>query len=80
MSGTQPSASGSSGSASAVMTSQHKMKYKNVGLDSAELRRRREEEGIQLRKQKRDEQMFKKRNLNANDDSIQVIITITNLY
>lgn len=32
--------------------------YKNKGMDQSELRRRREEEGIQLRKQKRDEQVF----------------------
>lgn len=31
--------------------------YKNKALDSQELRRRREEEGIQIRKQKRDEQV-----------------------
>ena len=31
--------------------------YKNKGMDQSELRRRREEEGIQLRKQKRDEQV-----------------------
>ncbi|XP_078327247.1 uncharacterized protein LOC111103812 isoform X1 [Crassostrea virginica] len=37
--------------------------YKNKALDSQELRRRREEEGIQLRKQKRDEQLFKRRNV-----------------
>lgn len=42
----------------------HRLKsYKNKALDSLELRRRREEEGIQLRKQKRDEQLFKKRNV-----------------
>lgn len=36
----------------------HRLKsYKNKALDSLELRRRREEEGIQLRKQKRDEQV-----------------------
>lgn len=36
----------------------HRLKsYKNKALDSQELRRRREEEGIQLRKQKRDEQV-----------------------
>lgn len=34
----------------------HRLKsYKNKALDTQELRRRREEEGIQLRKQKRDE-------------------------
>ena len=33
--------------------------YKNKALDSQELRRRREEEGVQLRKQKRDEQVRK---------------------
>ena len=32
--------------------------YKNKGLDSVELRRQREEEGVQLRKQKRDEQVI----------------------
>jgi len=35
-----------------------------MGLDSQELRRRREEEGVQLRKQKREEQIFKRRNVN----------------
>ena len=29
--------------------------YKNKGMDQSEMRRRREEEGIQLRKQKREE-------------------------
>lgn len=41
----------------------HKYRYKNVGLDSQELRRRREEEGVQLRKQKREQQLFKRRNV-----------------
>ncbi|XP_014244611.1 importin subunit alpha-7 [Cimex lectularius] len=45
------------------MTS-HKNRYKNAGLDSQELRRRREEEGIQLRKQKREQQLSKRRNVN----------------
>ena len=38
----------------------HRLKsYKNKGMDSDELRRRREEEGIQLRKQKREQQVRK---------------------
>lgn len=41
--------------------------YKNVGLDSQEMRRRREEEGIQLRKQKREEQLFKRRNVTVKE-------------
>lgn len=39
--------------------------YKNNALDQAEMRRRREEEGVQLRKQKREEQLFKRRNVAA---------------
>lgn len=39
----------------------HRAKYKNTGLNPRELRRRREEEGVQLRKQKRDNQVFSKR-------------------
>ena len=39
----------------------HRMKaYKYKGLGTDEMRRRREEEGIQLRKQKRDQQVTKK--------------------
>ena len=51
----------------------HKHRYKNVGLDSQEMRRRREEEGIQLRKQKREQQLFKRRNVTT-DDTLQVTI------
>ena len=51
--------------------SAHKSKYKNAGLDSQEMRRRREEEGIQLRKQKREQQLFKRRNVHT-EDIIQV--------
>jgi len=47
------------------MSSNHKARYKNAAMDSQELRRRREEEGIQLRKQKREQQLFKKRNVNV---------------
>ncbi|XP_054268661.1 importin subunit alpha-7 isoform X2 [Macrosteles quadrilineatus] len=42
----------------------HKYRYKNTGLDAQELRRRREEEGVQLRKQKREQQLSKRRNVN----------------
>lgn len=50
----------SSGSAG---TSSHRLRYKNAGLDAQELRRRREEEGVQLRKQKRESELCKRRNL-----------------
>ena len=40
------------------MASKERMRcYKNKAKDREELRRRREEEGVQLRKQKRDEQV-----------------------
>ncbi|XP_061430788.1 importin subunit alpha-6 isoform X1 [Lethenteron reissneri] len=43
--------------------------YKNKALNPQEMRRRREEEGIQLRKQKREQQLFKRRNVdNPNED------------
>lgn len=48
--------------------SRHADKYKNAGLDSAEMRRRREEEGIQLRKQKREQQLIKRRNVKDQPD------------
>lgn len=52
--------------------SAHKHRYKNTALDSAELRRRREEDNLQLRKQKREQHLNKRRNVNLNlmpDDS-----------
>jgi importin subunit alpha-6/7 len=60
------------------MNSSRNARYKNTGLDSAELRRRREEEGIQLRKQKREQQLTKRRNLNPqiddqDDDSSEML-------
>uniref|UniRef100_A0A674MZC1 Importin subunit alpha n=1 Tax=Takifugu rubripes TaxID=31033 RepID=A0A674MZC1_TAKRU len=39
--------------------------YKNKALNPEEMRRRREEEGIQLRKQKREQQLFKRRNVDV---------------
>lgn len=51
-------------------TSRNAARYKNAGLDSAEMRRRREEEGIQLRKQKREQQLTKRRNLNTQADDL----------
>lgn len=52
----------------AMSSSRNAARYKNQGLDSAEMRRRREEEGIQLRKQKREQQLIKRRNLNTQID------------
>uniref|UniRef100_W5M669 Importin subunit alpha n=1 Tax=Lepisosteus oculatus TaxID=7918 RepID=W5M669_LEPOC len=42
--------------------------YKNKSLNPEEMRRRREEEGLQLRKQKKDEQLFKRRNVATAED------------
>lgn len=50
----------------------HRLKaYKNKGMDSQEMRRRREEEGVQLRKQKREQQLFKKRNVNVSGEELE---------
>lgn len=67
MSGQPVSGAGAGGSGGGA----HKSKYKNAGLDTQEMRRRREEEGIQLRKQKREQQLFKRRNVHT-EDIIQV--------
>lgn len=47
---------------------QHRVRYKNQSLDANELRRRREEEGVQLRKQKKDNVLYKRRNLTVVPD------------
>eukprot|EP00088_Acartia_fossae_P056957 TRINITY_DN663_c0_g1_i10.p1 TRINITY_DN663_c0_g1~~TRINITY_DN663_c0_g1_i10.p1 ORF type:complete len:543 (+),score=153.26 TRINITY_DN663_c0_g1_i10:47-1675(+) len=46
-------------------------RYKNQGMDVQEMRRIREEEGIQLRKQKREQQLFKRRNVGAETGNLQ---------
>lgn len=56
---------------------QHSARYKNRGLDSQELRRRREEEGLQLRKQKKESELFKRRNLTVDPGDNEVSSTIT---
>lgn len=52
-------------------SSTHRYRYKNAALDAQELRRRREEEGVQLRKQKREQQLFKRRNVNLPNETEQ---------
>ena len=51
--------------------------YKNKALDSQEMRRRREEEGIQLRKQKREEQV---RHFLFLSDVATVLYLLSSLY
>ena len=55
-------------------------RYKNQGMDVQEMRRIREEEGIQLRKQKREQQLFKRRNVGAENANVQVIKKIFHLH
>ena len=51
-----------------MATNDRMLNYKNRGKsDMEELRRKREIEGIQLRKQRRDEHVFKRRNINFED-------------
>ena len=56
---------------------QHAARYKNRGLDSSELRRRREEEGLQLRKQKKESELFKRRNLTVDPADNEVSSTVS---
>jgi len=56
--------------ASAANAHKH-ARYKNQGMDVQEMRRIREEEGIQLRKQKREQQLFKRRNVGAESGGLQ---------
>uniref|UniRef100_UPI00358EECC7 importin subunit alpha-7-like isoform X2 n=1 Tax=Myxine glutinosa TaxID=7769 RepID=UPI00358EECC7 len=46
--------------------------YKNKALNTQEMRRRREEEGIQLRKQKREQQLFKRRNVDIPGEDVMM--------
>lgn len=63
------------------MSNPHKQRYKNSALDSQELRRRREEEGVQLRKNKREEQLAKRRNvvLSPQEDESFPIVSINSV-
>lgn len=51
-------------------------KYKNKALDTSELRRRREESGIQIRKAKREEQVGSLKNLNCIFVNVQPLLLI----
>lgn len=67
------SSGGSAGAQSGANPGAHRYRYKNTGLDAQELRRRREEEGVQLRKQKRESELCKRRNLateESNEDTV----------
>lgn len=57
----------------------HKHRYKNVALDSQELRRRREEEGVQLRKQKREQQLFKRRNVVTGEWTVSAFFALADI-
>lgn len=46
----------------------HMARYKNSGLNSKELRKRREQDSVQLRRQKRDDVLSKRRTMNSIED------------
>uniref|UniRef100_A0A674DAS8 Importin subunit alpha n=1 Tax=Salmo trutta TaxID=8032 RepID=A0A674DAS8_SALTR len=55
--------------------------YKNKALNVEEMRRRREEEGIQLRKQKREQQLFKRRNVDMlNEEGVMFESPLVDSY
>ena len=61
-------------------TPNRKYRYKNAALDATELRRRREEEGVQLRKQKREQQLSKRRNVaipDVQDDGVSSTVQVS---
>ncbi|CAF2714166.1 unnamed protein product [Rotaria sp. Silwood2] len=54
-----------------------KKTYKHTGLDSEEIRKRRETRNLTLRKQKQEEQHFKRRNLaSANEQETPTSFTL----
>ncbi|PWA15268.1 hypothetical protein CCH79_00008567, partial [Gambusia affinis] len=56
-------------------------RYKNKALNPEEMRRRREEEGIQLRKQKREQQLFKRRNVDVlNEEEVMFESPLVDSY
>uniref|UniRef100_A0A8C7J7Z7 Importin subunit alpha n=1 Tax=Oncorhynchus kisutch TaxID=8019 RepID=A0A8C7J7Z7_ONCKI len=55
--------------------------YKNKALNVEEMRRRREEEGVQLRKQKREQQLFKRRNVDMlNEEGVMFESPLVDSY
>uniref|UniRef100_A0A8C7HTH3 Importin subunit alpha n=1 Tax=Oncorhynchus kisutch TaxID=8019 RepID=A0A8C7HTH3_ONCKI len=60
----------------------HRMNsYKNKALNVEEMRRRREEEGVQLRKQKREQQLFKRRNVDMlNEEGVMFESPLVDSY
>lgn len=60
-----------------MATNDRMLHYKNRGKsDKEEIRKKREIEGIQLRKQKRDEHVFKRRNISLEDISDSHVVNI----
>ncbi|XP_059226984.1 importin subunit alpha-5 isoform X2 [Stomoxys calcitrans] len=61
-----------------MSTTSHRHRYKNAGMDSSEMRRRREEEGIQIRKQKREQQLTKRRNVVLDNTANSMVNSMDN--